>query len=294
MNIATDKSQQSLHPENGSVMVQEQKVILIVAPNGARRGKEDHENLPISATELAQDAKLCLDAGATMIHAHARKADGSHSLEIDDNRAYYDAIREKVADELIIQLTTESIDIYPIEQQMALVKAVKPEAVSMALRELIPSNDHLEQARDFFHEVAQLGIITQYILYTAAEVSYYHKLKAQGVIPQGRHHLLFVLGRYNDGQYSEPGELFPFIIEHQDDTPWAICAFGRDEHRCVSAALSLQGDARVGFENNLYNIRGQFAYNNAVLVNQVVETAKSMGRGVMNAAEFRAKMIVTD
>jgi len=273
--------------QNGTDSQSQDKAILIVAPNGARKGKKDHQNLPITASEVAEDAKLCLAAGATMIHAHARKSDGSHSLEIDDNRRYYDTLKEAVQDRLVIQLTTEAVGIYPIAQQMAMVKAVKPEAVSMALREFIPNDAGLEQAKEFFHEVAQLGIVAQYIVYSAEEVRFYHQLKAMGVIPANKHHLLFVLGRYNEGQHSEPGELFPFIVEHKDQTPWAVCAFGRDEHRCVSAALSLDGDVRVGFENNLYNMRGQFADNNAVLVNQVVETAASMGREVMSAAQFR-------
>jgi len=263
------------------------KVILIVAPNGARRNKSDHQNLPVTATELAEDAKLCLAAGATMIHAHARKANGSHSLEIDDNRRYYDLLKETVADKLVIQLTTEAVGIYPIAQQMAMVRAIKPEATSMGLREFIRADEDLEAARDFFHEVASFGTVAQYILYSAEDVRYYHQLKAEGVIPNNKHHLLFVLGRYSQGQHSDPSDLLPFVVEHKDQTPWAVCAFGRDEHRCVSTALSLSGDVRVGFENNLYNVRGQVADNNAVLVNQVVKTAHSMGREVMSAAEFR-------
>ena len=271
------------------LMEMKEKAIIIVAPNGARRGKSDHQNLPITAAELSLEAKLCQEAGATMIHAPARRSNGTHSLEIDDNRRYYDALKERVGDALVIQLTTEAVGIYPVEQQMALVRAVKPEAISLALRELIPNESLQGQARDFFHELADLKIVMQFILYNAEEVSLYHQLKEQGVIPANKHHLLFVLGRYSQNQYSEPGELFPFIIEHKDDTPWAVCAFGRDEHRCASAALALDGDVRVGFENNLYNIRGQFAYNNAELVTQVVETAHSMGREIMSAAQFRAR-----
>lgn len=264
------------------------KAILIVAPNGARRGKADHQNLPISATEVAAEAVQCQEAGATMIHAHARKADGSHSLEIADNQHYYDVIKEAVGDKLVVQLTTEAVGIYALEQQIAMIKAVQPEAVSLAIREFIPAPAQLEPAREFFHWVAERGIVAQYILYNAAEVALYHQLKEQGVIPANRHHLLFVLGRYNKGQYSEPGELFPFIVEHKDNTPWAVCAFGRDEHRCASAALALEGDVRVGFENNLYDISGHLAEDNAVLIRQVADTAKSMGRDIMSAAEFRA------
>ncbi len=278
---------QTLFDEEQKIMPAADKAIIIVAPNGARRNKKDHAHLPITAQQVAADTLLSYQAGATMVHAHARKADASHSLEIDDNHRLYDCLRETVGENMVVQLTTEAVGIYPISQQMAMIKAIKPEAASFALREFIPSENELAAAGEFFHWVAQQGIVAQYILYTAEEVTWYHQLKSKGVLPANRHHLLFVLGRYNQGQYSEPGELFPFIIEHQDNTPWAVCAFGRDEHRCASAALSLGGDVRVGFENNLYNMRGQFAYNNAVLVKQVVDTASSMGRETMNAAEFR-------
>ena len=265
------------------------KAILIVAPNGARRTQKDHPHLPVTARELAHDTLLNSRAGATMVHAHARKSDTSHSLEIDDNQRVYAAIRETVGDKVVVQLTTEAVGIYPVEQQMAMIKALQPEAASFALRELIKPDSDLSQARDFFHGVAQQGIIAQYILYNAEEVKRYHQLKEMAILPADRHHILFVLGRYNEGQYSAPVELLPFIAEHKDDTPWAICAFGRDEHRCVSAALSLGGDVRVGFENNLYDLHGQLADNNAVLVAQVVDTATSIGREIMTAAEFRQR-----
>jgi uncharacterized protein (DUF849 family) len=265
----------------------DEKVIVIVAPNGARRTQKNHQHLPLTAREVAEDTLLNSQVGATMVHAHARKMDASHSLEIDDNHRLYAAIRETVGDKVVVQLTTEAVGIYPVEQQMAMIKAVQPEAASFGLRELIQPDSDLEQVRDFFHWVAQQGIIAQYILYSAEEVIRYHQLKEMAILPPDRHHLLFVLGRYTEGQYSAPRDLFPFIVEHKDDTPWAMCAFGRDEHRCVSAALSLGGDVRVGFENNLYNMRGHIAYNNAVLVKQVVDTASSMGREIMSAAEFR-------
>ncbi|EPJ50207.1 MAG: hypothetical protein OFPI_20640 [Osedax symbiont Rs2] len=266
----------------------ENKAIVIVAPNGARKSNKDHAQLPVNAAQVAADALLNQAAGATMIHAHARDESGGHSLDIEHNRHLYAALKEAVGDDLVIQLTTEAVGIYEPQQQMALIKEIQPEAASFALKELISSDAQLDRARDFFHWVATQGIIAQYIVYSAEEVVRYHQLKQQGVLPANKHHLLFVLGRYTDGQQSQPSELLPFIIEHKDDTPWAVCAFGRDEHQCVSAALSLGGDVRVGFENNLYNLHGQLAYNNAVLVKQAVDSATDMGREVMSAQEFRA------
>jgi len=265
------------------------KAIVIVAPNGARRSQADHQALPVSATEVTADALRNLAAGATMIHAHARKADGSHSLEIDDNLHLYASLKAAVGDELVIQLTTEAVGIYHVDQQIAMVKAVKPEAVSLGLREFISTEEDVARASDFFHWVAEQGIIAQYILYSKEDVAQYHRYKKMGVIPQGLHHLLFVLGRYSKGLYSQPVELLPFVLEHHDETPWAVCAFGYDEHRCASAALALGGDVRVGFENNMLDKYGEVAGNNALLVSQVVDTAHSIGREILSAKEFRAQ-----
>lgn len=265
------------------------KAIVIVAPNGARRSQADHQALPVSAAQVTADALRNLAAGATMIHAHARKADGSHSLEIDDNLHLYTSLKAAVGDDLVIQLTTEAVGIYHVDQQIAMVKAVKPEAVSLGLREFISSEEDIARASAFFHWLAEQGIIAQYILYCKEDVAQYHRYKEMGIIPQGQHHLLFVLGRYSKGLYSQPDELLPFVMEHHDETPWAVCAFGHDEHRCASAALALGGDVRVGFENNMLDKHGEVASNNALLISQVVDTAHSIGREILSAKEFRAQ-----
>ena len=45
---------------------------LIVAPNGARKTKKDHPNLPITITEIVEEADKCFKCGANAIHAHIR------------------------------------------------------------------------------------------------------------------------------------------------------------------------------------------------------------------------------
>ncbi|MGB1237536.1 MAG: 3-keto-5-aminohexanoate cleavage protein [Pseudomonadales bacterium] len=273
-----------------SAAQRERKAILMVAPNGARRTKDDHSALPVTARELAEETALAVDAGVTVVHAHARDEQGAHSLDIERNREVYTALSERLGDKVVIQLTTEAVGIYQPDAQMALIEALKPEAASFALRELIPDDEPatLAQGREFFHASRAWGTIAQYILYSAEDVARYHALKDQGVLPNDAHHLLFVLGRYTVGQVSSPRDLLPFVQAHSDDTPWAVCAFGRDEHRCASTALALGGDVRVGFENNLLDMYGNPAVNNATLVAQAATTARSMGREIMTPAQYRA------
>ncbi|MEF1305597.1 3-keto-5-aminohexanoate cleavage protein, partial [Vibrio owensii] len=141
------------------------RIAIIVAPNGARKTKQDHDQLPMTIEELVAEAKVCQTAGATMIHLHARDAQGTHSLEVDDNLEIYHTVKAAVGDSMIVQLTTEAVGMYSPQQQMALIKAVKPEAASFALRELIPDEQSEEQGFAFFDWVAAQGILSQIILY---------------------------------------------------------------------------------------------------------------------------------
>ncbi len=263
--------------------------MIIVAPNGARRMKTDHSALPITPQELAETAITCADSGAAIIHMHARTVEGRHSLEIDDNRRTYNAVKSAVGDRMIVQMTTEAVGIYQPEHQMALIRVLKPEAASFGLRELIPNPANLKEASAFFHWVAEQRILAQYILYSAEDLSFYRQLIADGLLPTNNHHLLFVLGRYTQGQQSSPADLDPFIdqITELNGVRWAVCAFGSEELNCLIHAVRHGGDARIGFENNLFSSNGEVAKDNSAQVQDLCKAIVAEGLSPLTAAEVR-------
>src|SRR3546814_5734431 len=107
-----------------------------------------------------------------------------------------------------------------------MVRAVEPEAVSLASRGLVPEGEEAA-ARDFRAWLVGAGILPQYILYAPEDVERFGRLQAEGVIPPGPGFLLFVLGRYTPGQRSVPNDLLPYLaaIEAWPEAatlPWAI------------------------------------------------------------------------
>ena len=114
------------------------RIVLAVAPNGARKTRQDHPALPITPQELAHCAAACRDAGASMLHLHVRNAEGGHSLAPMDYRPAVDAVRRAVGLSLVLQLTSEAVGIYAPAEQQAMVRELRPEAVSLALREILP------------------------------------------------------------------------------------------------------------------------------------------------------------
>ena len=269
-------------------------LILAVAPNGARKTQADHPAVPISPAEIAATAAAARAAGAAMIHLHVRDADLKHSLDVGAYREATAAVREAVGEEMIIQVTSEAVGIFTPEQQMAMVRELRPEAVSLAIRELVPEGGE-EAAREFLAWTVGAGILPQYILYAAEDVARFGRLQAEGVIPPGPAFLLFVLGRYTAGQRSVPNDLLAFLSEMEAwpeaaRLPWAICAFGPKETACVTAAATLGGHARVGFENNLFLPDGREARDNAELVAASAAAAAAIGRPLADAATARRLM----
>lgn len=279
-------------------------LLITVAPNGARRTHADHAALPLTPAALAETALACRDAGAAMIHLHVRDAQGRHSLDVDLYAEAIAAIRTAVGPDLVIQATTEAVGRYDRHAQMQMVQRLRPEAVSLAVRELIPDAAAEADAAAFLRWTVEAGLFVQYIVYDPAELARLRSLHTRGVIPEKRPFVLYVLGRYGVPDSGAPRHLVPFLAQTDkagtqgDDASaaeawteetWAVCAFGRRESASTLAAAALGGHIRVGFENNLHLAEGALAPDNAALVRQAVTGAAAIGRRPMHAEEARAR-----
>ncbi len=56
-------------------------VVIMVAPNGARKTRADHQRLPVSIEDTVSEALACYRAGASALHAHVRGEQGEHVLD---------------------------------------------------------------------------------------------------------------------------------------------------------------------------------------------------------------------
>jgi uncharacterized protein (DUF849 family) len=111
----------------------------------------------------------------------------------------------------------------------------------------------------------------QHIVYSAEELQHWLDYRDQGVIPSSHHCVLFVLGRYSVNFQSQPTDLEPFLQHDLEGLDWFCCAFGNMEQSCMMAAINAGGNARIGFENNLYLPNGDLAANTAALVSSLVD-----------------------
>ena len=265
-------------------------LIITVAPNGAYKQVQDYPAVPVTAQALALEAKRCLDAGAAMLHLHIRDAQGRHSLDVDGYRDALQAVRAAVGQAMVLQVTSEAAKVYQAPAQMAMVRALRPEAVSIGLRELDTPEVGSAGLADFFGWLARERVMTQVIVYDSADLQRWQALRADGTVPDAPWSLLFVLGRYTAGQVSCPLDLLPFLnTQAGHPEAWAMCAFGAAEHACATAAAALGGHVRVGFENNTLLKDGRPAPGNAALVAQAADAARLLGRPIASAQHVRQR-----
>ncbi len=258
----------------------------MVAPNGARKTRSDHSRLPVSIEDTVSEAALCQSAGASALHAHVRGANDEHVL---DAGLYRELITEMAtrAPGMLVQITSEAVGIYTPEQQIECIQAVKPEMASMVLREISSNFEQPEYAQRFFEWCDNNRVHIQHILFSAEDFEHFLDYREHGIIPAGHRCVLFVLGRYNVNFQSEPADLEPFLQHDLEGLDWFTCAFGQREQECVMAAIEAGGNARIGFENNLYLTNGEVAASTAALVDSLVDALRQQGLAATGSDEAR-------
>lgn len=243
---------------------------LMVAPNGARRGKADHPALPVTLPEIVETARACAEAGADGLHLHLRDQNGAHVL---DAGLYREALGElgRTVPDMAIQITTEAVGRYASAHQRRVALEAGATLVSAALREIATDTPDATTT-GFYDNCAARGIAVQHILYGPEDFDLLTRLVPAPLLDSPDLQLIFVLGRYARDQESTPADLVPFLraLDRHGLAPdWAVCAFGRGETACLVEARRRGGKLRVGFENSLWHADGRIARDNAERVRAV-------------------------
>jgi uncharacterized protein (DUF849 family) len=153
-------------------------VVIMVAPNGARKTQADHPALPVSIDETVNQAIRCHAAGATVLHAHVRGKQNEHVLDVGLYRELIAEMNQQ-APEMLVQITTEAVGRYTIEQQVNCVQSLVPEMTSIALREITASYAEPDFAQAFFTWAAETGVHIQHILFSADDLSHFVRYQLQ-------------------------------------------------------------------------------------------------------------------
>ncbi len=269
--------------------------MIAVAPNGARKMHADHPALPLAADEIARTARSCVNSGAALLHLHVRNPDGQHTLDASRYDEAISAVRSAVGPDMVIQITTEAVGRYKPAEQMAVVERVRPEACSIALREMTNAGDDESEDRyvRFLADCRSAGIWVQHILYDRNDIERFKRLWTEGKVGE-RPSVLFVVGRNAVSGQADPLDLIEMLslfgASNMHKADWTVCGFGVNETRILAAAVAFGGHVRVGFENSLLRPDGSVAQSNEERVSDCASLIGSLGRRPMTAQVLREQI----
>jgi 3-keto-5-aminohexanoate cleavage enzyme len=266
--------------------------ILIVAALNGRRDRKVARKLPWTPEELAREAKRAVEAGAGVVHVHARKEDGTPAFDLgyDDVIA---AIRAEV--DVPVSIPTQRLRQTSLATVLALFDALRelPEMATVAVRPLAPDLPaHREEARQLLDACERAGVAPVPIVNEAGAAADVEALYEDGLLARAPFVELALEGpaASEHGLAGTPRNLMR-LREAMDGSlaqmRWLAHGEGAGSPAVCATAAALGGSIRVGFEDTPLLPDGSKADSNAELVELAVALADALGREPMEPGEVR-------
>ena len=272
--------------------------IITCALSGVAANRDQCPAIPYTPDDYAAEAKRAADAGASVVHIHARYPDGQPSYRVEEYRAITQAILEAAPD-LVINFSTGAVGI-PIEERVHHITALRPEigALNMGSMNYAKySTKRKSLVFDFvfanpFSEITFLlekmnsvEVKPECECFDTGHIGNVFPLIDMGLIKQPIQFslILGVLG----GAPPESTTLAHMATLLPENNTWEVIAISRQQWKLVAAAASLGGNVRVGLEDNFYTPSGEMASSNGDLVAAAAQLVELSGRSVADPKEAR-------
>jgi uncharacterized protein (DUF849 family) len=271
------------------------KVIVTCALTGAQQGKETNPSLPEQPDEIIAQAVEAWEAGAAILHIHARDTDGRAAADVEIFRTIVEGIKAAGCNAVINLTTGGAVAGLPLEDRVRVVEELKPEIASYSVgggallgrydkrREewvndrfvpLFSSHAELERVARIFQEN---DVRPELEVYHAGMLNNIRDLIDRGVLD---HPMLinFVTGIPGEITEATVKNLVFLTDQLPPDAVWQVTAIGARNHfRMIGAVLAMGGQVRVGMEDNVYIGPGELASSNGQIVERAVRIIREIG-----------------
>lgn len=292
------------------------KVIISCAITGSIHTPSMSPHLPVTAEEIARSALDAAEAGAAIVHLHARNPVDGHPDQSPE--AFEPFLRViKQSSDVVINLTTGGSPYMPVEERVRPAAVWRPEVASLNMGSmnfgLFPM---LKRYKEFRHDWEQPMLEGSHDLVfrnSFKDIRYaLETLNATGARYEfecyDTSHLYNLAYFYGEGLVQAPlfiqtcFGLLGGIGSHPDDVMhmkrtadrlfgdayrWSVLAAGQAQMKVAAMAASMGGHVRVGLEDSLWLGRGQLAPSNAAQVMRVRQIIEGLGLDVASPAEAR-------
>ena len=297
-------------------MAKGRKVIITCAVTGSIHTPSMSPHLPVTAEEIADAAIGAAEAGAAIVHLHARNPqDGRPDQTPEAFAPFLKVIKQR--SNVVVNITTGGAPTMAIEERVRPAATFKPEVASLNMGSMnFGLYPMLERYRDFrfdwerpYLEGSRDRIFRntfadiEYILSTCAENGTRFEIECYDI---GH---LYTLSHFADRGLVKP----PFFVQsvfgilggigpHPEDVMhmkrtadrlfgdqyrWSVLGAGRNQMPIAAAAVAMGGNVRVGLEDSLWLGKGQLAKTNAEQVARARQIIEGLGLAPATPAEAR-------
>ena len=292
------------------------KFVVTAALTGAIHTPTMSPYLPITPDEIAEDARRASEAGAAVVHVHAR--DPETGQPSADSSLFGEILSKiKSSCNAVVCTTTGGGFGQTVEQRVSVVKTYSPELASLnagslnfALHPVLEkikefkhewepqflsmSEDHIfpntfKTLREFSHFFAAENTKPEFEVYDVGMLNNLAYLLNHADIKKPIY-LQFVLGILGGLQATVNNLVFLRNTAREllgDDFVWSVCAAGKTQFKMCNAALLMGGFTRVGLEDNLYLEKGVMAKSSGEQVEKIVRIAREHGMEPASPDEAR-------
>lgn len=275
-----------------------EKLMITVATTGAFQGKEANPNLPMTPEEIAKAAYDAWNEGASIIHIHARDKQGKPTSEPEILSEIDRRIREQKCD-IVIQHSTASdyiprlgadkrIKAIEMNPEMASLDVTMPRMITFGGKEsiFITTLPEIEYGAKVMLE---RGVKPELEVFNPVLMEDVYILIEKNLLAKP-YWISFVMGmrRINRAYMPYSSRLLMQLIDTlPGDSLFTVMGVGTDELPATTQSILLGGHLRVGFEDNVYYRKGEFAQSNAQLVARAARIGRDLGCQIASPAEAR-------
>ncbi len=292
------------------------KVIVTCAVTGAIHTPSMSKYLPVTPDEIIQDALGAAEAGASILHLHARDPETGRPDQTPEGFArFLPQIRQST--NAVVNITTGGSPFMTVDERVLPTEKYKPEVASLNMGSinfgLYPllekfddfkfdwEREHLKNSRDLVFRNSFADI--EYIMTTCAksgtrfefecyDIAHLYNLRHfadRGIIepPYFIQSVFGILGGI--GTHSEDVAHMKRTADRLfgDDYRWSVLGAGSSQLRIGAMAIAMGGNIRVGLEDSLWAGRGKLAKSSAEQVGLARMIIEGQGKQIATPDEAR-------
>ncbi|HET7428450.1 MAG TPA: 3-keto-5-aminohexanoate cleavage protein [Gaiellales bacterium] len=263
-------------------------LVITVAPCGAETMRSHNPAVPYTADEIAAEARRAFEAGARMVHVHARWDDGTPTQDASRYRETVEAIRA-AAPEMIVQVSTGGAVGMTSAERLGSLES-EPDMATLTCGTVNFGQGVFENPAPLMLEFARAelarGVRPELEIFDLGHLDNARWLIGKAPL-DGPQHYDLVLG-VPGGAAGTPRNVVALADRlPPDGSTWSATGIGRSFLPVVTTALAVGGHVRCGFEDQIEAEPGTLASSNADLVERVVAIAALLGRAPATPARAR-------